>query len=209
MATTQLGLYNDALGHVGERKLASLSENREPRRLLDAAWTTAKDYCLEQGLWNFALRTARLDSAPEIEPDFGYRKGFERPDDYIRLAYLCQDEYFKVPLLDYQSESNYWFADLDPIYLRYVSNDDHYGGDFSLWPTSFTFWVGLYLAWRIAPKLVQSENAVALLDKKARSALIDAQSKDAMSEPTRFPPTGAWNASRNGRVGLRNRPGYR
>ena len=37
---TRLQLYNSALLLLGERNLASLSENREPRRLLDHVWDT-------------------------------------------------------------------------------------------------------------------------------------------------------------------------
>ena len=35
MANDQLSLYNNALTVLGERKIASLTENREPRRVLD------------------------------------------------------------------------------------------------------------------------------------------------------------------------------
>jgi hypothetical protein len=37
-SVSQLFIYNEALGHLGERRLANLSENREPRRVLDSYW---------------------------------------------------------------------------------------------------------------------------------------------------------------------------
>jgi hypothetical protein len=42
MSASKLKLYNDALGILGERRLASLTENREPRRVLDEVWDAGK-----------------------------------------------------------------------------------------------------------------------------------------------------------------------
>ena len=44
--TTQLFIYNEALGHLGERVLASLTEGREPRRVLDSYWSDVVAYAL-------------------------------------------------------------------------------------------------------------------------------------------------------------------
>ncbi len=47
LVTTKLQIFNGALRMCGERKLASLSEDRQPRRLLDDEWADgAVDYCL-------------------------------------------------------------------------------------------------------------------------------------------------------------------
>ena len=53
MAMNLLALYNIALFAIGERAIASLTESREPRRLLDEVWSRgvgATTACLEQGL---------------------------------------------------------------------------------------------------------------------------------------------------------------
>ena len=72
--TTQLTLYNNALHLIGERKLSSLSENRECRRLLDTVWDRpAIDDCLERGQWNFAIRSVHIDHSPSVEPAFPCR----------------------------------------------------------------------------------------------------------------------------------------
>ena len=70
--TTQLFIYNEALGHLGERQLASLSEPREPRRVLDSYWSDVVGFCLSQGLWKFARRTAQIDSSSSLTPQFGF-----------------------------------------------------------------------------------------------------------------------------------------
>ena len=133
MATTRLKLYNEALiTFLGERALGSLAENREPRRVLDAVWDNgAIDYCLEQGLWNFATRAQQITYSPSVEPPFGYRYAFTKPDDYVRTAAVCSDERFNCPLTQYADEGGFWFADLDTLYVKYVSDDDQYGYDLS------------------------------------------------------------------------------
>ena len=70
--TTQLFIYNEALGHLGERQLASLSEPREPRRVLDSYWSDVVGYCLSQGLWKFARRTIQVDNSSSLTPQFGF-----------------------------------------------------------------------------------------------------------------------------------------
>jgi hypothetical protein len=61
--TDKLGLYNLALGHLEERKLASLTENREPRRVLDDYYDQELAYCLERKFWNFIYRTVSIDAS--------------------------------------------------------------------------------------------------------------------------------------------------
>ena len=133
--TSRLTLYNGGLRILGERSLLSLSENVEARRRLDTAWDGgALKYCLEAGLWNFAMRTVELTYSPSVAPSFGMRYAFDKPDDFVRTGGIWSDESMKSPLLEYRDEGPYWFAELDTIYLSYVSNDAQYGADMSLWP---------------------------------------------------------------------------
>src|SRR5574341_228466 len=197
MSASQLGLYNGALLLCGERALTSLTEAVESRRLLDAAWDDdAVRYCLEQGLWNFATRAVQLDFTPSVSPEFGYRRAFDKPTDYVRVVALCSDEYFNVPLTQYVEEASYFFCDLDIIYLRYVSDDTSYGNDLSLWPPSFTQFVEAYLASKIVYKLTASERAHKRVEDTLRRRRIDAKSKDAMNDPTPFPAVGVWVRAR-------------
>jgi len=202
MATSRLELYNGALLHLKERKLSSLSEDREPRRVLDDVWDArAQRYCLEQGLWNFATRSLLIDYSPSVEPSFGFRRAFDKPADWVRTSAISADEYFRSVLLaeDYLDEAGYWWADLDQLYVRVVSDDASYGGDYSLWPETFTRWVECWLAWRAAPRIAATE--IERLSKLTRKLLVDARSKDAQSEGTAFLPSGFWRRARAGRTG--------
>lgn len=197
--STKLQIFNGALRMCGERKLASLSENREPRRLLDDEWAdNAVDYCLGSGQWKFAKRSVEIASSTSVEPGFGYSKAFVIPSDMIRTTALCSDPYQQSPLLRYSQEQGYWFADADPIYVSYVSNDGNYGGDMSLWPPEFVLFVEAYLAGKIVTRLTQDLEQRKQTLGLERKYLLEAKSSDAMEGPTAFPPPGRWVATRAG-----------
>jgi hypothetical protein len=204
VSATQLSLYNGALRLCRDRKLISLSENREPRRLLDAAWgdgstTGAVKACLEIGQWDFATRTVMIDSSPSVEPPFGLPYAFDRPADLVRTTGVWQDEFCKVPLLDYVNERGYWYAAIDPIYVSYVSNAPEYGADTSLWPESFVKLVEAYLANEIVGNLTQGDAQAERVFKMFDYLRKQAKKLDAIEQPTRLTPAGSWTrARRNG-----------
>ncbi|MBW5826534.1 hypothetical protein H0I68_15945 [Yersinia kristensenii] len=195
--SNQLNVYNDALRLVGERQLVSLTENREPRRLLDAVWDGALKYCLEQGQWNFAIRSVRVNYSPSVEPPFGYRRAFNKPDDYVRTVAFASDPFFNSTIIQYTDEAGFWFCDLDEIFIRYVSNDQSFGLDSSLWPETFSSFVAAYLATQIAPRLKNGSDRE-WLAREYKMAKTDALTKDAIQEPTKIFPTGRWVRSRHG-----------
>ena len=160
MSATQLSLYNDALMIIGERFLSSLTEEREPRRLLDQAWssgTGAIRACLEEGQWRFATRTVQVDYDSGVEPDFGLPHAFQKPDDWVSTVAVCTDQYFRSPLLRYVDEAGYWYSDLETIYVRYISDDAGYGSNLGEWPESFRQFVAAHLASKIILRMSNSE----------------------------------------------------
>jgi hypothetical protein len=196
---TKLQTYNLALGHLEDRKLASLSEAREPRRVLDDFWDTTCAYALERGFWNFAMRAVQADSSASITPTFGYTYAFTKPDDWVRTYVISDSEALEPPLLRYVDEPNLWYADCDPLFVKYVSNDTAYGMDLSIWPETFTDYVSLRLAVKACKRITGNDSMLqgshGLLHREKR-ALAAAKSSDAMNEPPGFPPTGSWVRSR-------------
>ncbi len=201
MVATRLSLYNGALRICGDAKLSTITENREPRHLLDDVWDGgALKHCLEQGYWNFAIRTTEAEASASVTPTFGFRYAFDKPSDWVRTAGIASDEYFRCPLsdLEYKDEAGYWFADIETIYVRYVSNDSSYGTDYSKWPESFRNFVEHYLAMQIMPRLKEAKISREDIGKLYRRALIDARSKDCMNEGASFMPQGSWASARHG-----------
>ena len=197
---SKLSVYNGALREVGERKLASLTENREPRRVLDSAWDAeAVKTCLAAGQWNFATNSIELTHSPSIDPAFGYSYAFDKPENWVRTVAMCGDERFNAPLLQYQDEGSYWYADVDPIYVRYVDAGTSFGLDYGKWPINFTRYVEFFLAARICMSLTQNASKRDGLETLAEVWLTKAKSSDAMDEPTKFLPPGSWSTARHGR----------
>lgn len=205
MAITRLQLYNEALLLIGERSLASLTENREPRYLLDTVWNNeGVKSCLEQGQWFFAMRTEQVDYDPGIEPTFGFNRAFQKPSDWVLTSAVCSDEFFTSPLLQYADEAGYWYSSIDVIYVKYVSDDAAYGNDLSLWPKSFTEFVAAHFASKIAHKFTGSKEEMEKVYGIRKMLLLEAKNKDAMADATRFPAKGSWVTSRRGTRGSSN-----
>ena len=203
--TDRLKIYNGALLLCGDKQLSILSENREPRHLLDLVWNDGGvNYCLEQAQWHFAMRAAQFDYNPSVQPDWGFPRAFDKPTDWINTSGVFQDEYLTTPLTQYADEISYWFADRDQIYVKYVSNATTYGADLSRWPATFVDYVKAYFASRIVHKLPGSAGKVEFLlgptgrpDKGwVHQTLLIAKNKAAMALPATFPTRGTWAAAR-------------
>lgn len=206
----RLGIYNEALRECGQRKLASLAEDTPPRHYLDDVWDGGGvDHCLQQGLWNFAIRTVKFDFEPAIEPGFGYAHAFAKPADFLRLVQISANGSFSPPLNAYEDERGFWWCNEQELFVRYVSNDELYGGDLSLWTRAFAKFVALHFAFEIAPRLTAVRTDLDRLERRLRRARTEARSIDAQEEPTRFAPEGGWSgARRGGGNARRNQRGY-
>lgn len=209
-AAIKLIIYNEALSDfLGERKLNSLTESRKPRRVLDSIWDAgAMDYCLERANWNFAMRTVQADYSPSINPAFGYKYGFDKPTDWLRTSAICTDEYFNTTLLQYVDENGYWYSDVTPFYVRYVSKDDNYGYNLSLWTQAFRKYVASYLAFKGFKAITGgSANELQDLERQMKKAFYAAKTHDAIGEATSFPQTGSWVRARRGGISQTDRVG--
>lgn len=204
--TTKLASYNAALGHLEQGRLASLAENREPRRVLDDYWDKAVRYCLERKNWNFAYRSAEIGPEDTNGPRFGYRNAFKIPDDRLRTRKISAAETFDPPLLQFAEEAGYWFANVALLYVQYNSSDPHYGMNLGAWPESFANYVELRLA-RLACKRITGSSDLldgprGLIKLEDRACTV-AASLCALNEPVGFRSEGLWTRSRRGEAGGR------
>lgn len=193
---------------LGQNPIDALTDDIPVRYALDNVWDrNGVNTCLSMGQWNFAARSARLEYEPSITPDFGYRFAFEKPSDFVRVMGVCSDEYFRSPLRSYTFEAGYWFCDLEQLYVRYVSNGNQYGLDFSLWPEKFTRFVEGWFALQITNLSTYSEKREPVKEDVAK-LLREAHSFDAMEQPSKSMPRGSWSSSRgssSGDFGSRSR----
>jgi len=204
--TDKLMLYNEALRLCEERSLASLTEDRRPRYLLDEVWNNGGvKSCLESGDWVFAQRFVRLDYDTAVTPAFGHNRAFTKPTDWVKTSGICSDEFFTNPLLHYEERNRYWYASIDQIFVEYVSNGSSYGNDLSIWPQKFADYVAAHFAGKIVKSLTGDEKKEdAIVNKRTgveQMRLIDAKNLDASGAPQRFPALGGWVTSRYARNG--------
>lgn len=196
---SKLSIYNGALSILGERKLASETENREPRYKLDDVWDNEFiDRVLQMGQWNFAKRTVELQASPSVTPAFGYQFAFDKPIDFIRTMAVCHDEYFNLPITRYADEASWIFCDQETIYYAYVSNDVQWGADLSLWPPNFAEMAEHYMAHKAAARMAGLDVSDKKLLQQWKMWLAEAKATDAMESPAKFAPKGGWARSRQG-----------
>lgn len=202
MGTSQIEIYRGAAAKLKHRPPVTVSDNTEICRLFGYEYAKVVGYCLEQGLWNFALRSVQADSDASIDPQFGFKYAFEKPNDFVRLNGISGNGYFDPTLERYLDEAAYWFADIDPIFVSYVSNGATYGADLGVWTATFAQFVEFELACRTAPHLTAMDaKELALLEQRRQMALTDARTKDAMNQPISRLPAGRLSQSRYGSHG--------
>lgn len=205
--TVKLAVYNEALRVLGSRRLGSLTEEREPRRVMEDIWGSDNRVvldALEEADWNFATRTVFMSYSTSVEPDFGFPRAYEKPDDLMRLTSLSPDDRFRNVLRaeQYADEAGYWFTDFDELYAKYVSSDDLYGLDDAKWTQAFRKYIAGCLAYEACERITNSTNKQNQAAFMKEQGLKGAKSRDAMDEGTKRLPQGSWSSARNrGRYG--------
>lgn len=181
--TDKLSVYNGALRLLKERRLASLTDNAPSRYHLDNAYADALEYMLEQGEWMFASRSTSLAGTASSNRGFAYR--FTKPTDFVRFIVLSESSNYFPPTENYAEDATYIYSNATTLYLTYVSNDASYGGDLTLWPSTYAKAVEAYLAQEIGPDLTKDEQTLARVGKAYEEALGIARAKDAINRVAR------------------------
>ena len=201
---SKLSVYNQVLVSLGVYELRGLAEHRPERQILDTVWAPALRYCLARGQWNFATRAVQATPSSTEEATFGYSNVYEKPGDWVRTTGFCSDDRFEQPIRDYQDEQGFWCADLNPVYIRYVSDDPAYGGNLALWSTTFERFVvahicsELYARFSAGLGMATTAAGIQLRKKDEKDRLKEAQSEDAMNQPSQRVTSGAWVRARRG-----------
>lgn len=185
----KLAIYRGALRLLGDaHSLSSLSEVGPARQSLDQAWDGAVAYLLAKGLWNFAMRTVVAEADPSATTAFGYDYVFAKPDDWVRTASIGDDGDFSVPTFRYDDVAGYWMADIDTLYIKYVSNDDAYGLNVGSWREPFAKTVEAYLAFECGLPISSDRGNRNDLYSLFKARLKDAKALDAVDERVQTQP---------------------
>lgn len=196
MGASRLSIYNAALRYLEERKLASLTENREPRRYMDDEFSENNLFCISQGNWNFAMRLVRLEASETQIPNFGPAFAFPKPIDWNHTFQIADNESFNPLLRDWTDQHGFWYADITPIYVAYTSQDPNYGLNMGMWTPPFIEYVAARLAWLCAPRLKQNDAKVERIEKIMEKTKAKAINKDSQDLPPGSLSYGTWVQSR-------------
>jgi len=160
MAVTKLSLYNDTLQLLGERRLASDTEDREPRYDLDSLYDNGGvDYCLEIVKPRYATVMTQLTGAPPAgDSTFAFEVPLEADfiavfDEMDGKPAVYQDGREESPITRFIREGSNLLMDFDTPFVRYVKL--HTAGQLPNMPFSFGRVVSAYfareLAWKYDP----------------------------------------------------------
>ena len=179
MAVDKLGLYNNSLLLIGQRRLTGLTEDREPRYLLDDAYDLgAIEYCLEVVKPVFSRKTVTLSSTtPSSEHDLD--NVYTLPSDYLSVVDVYSDSKLDQEISRYIIEGNTLSCEYATIYIRYISND--HVSSFTNWSQAFTRVVSAFLAREISVKL--APNRTEEIDAKLLNRIDVAKGLDKDIEP--------------------------
>lgn len=189
-------IYNGALRLLGDARIASLTEPNNNRYVLDDVWSDAVDYMLEQASWNFAVRGAEIQADDDFEPLYGYKYSFRKPDDWVRTTSICDNPYYEPGFEQFQDDNNFWFADLDTLYIRYVSNEDAYGWNIGAWRQGFSKTLEAFMAFESGLPISNDKGNRNDLYNLFKDRLKSAKAKDAVDEAVQRPPVGRLVQSR-------------
>lgn len=207
---SKLQLYNHALLLMKERRLSGLTEDRESRRILDEFYTEVVQFCLEQGMWKFAMRSASLSQVGAGAYGFQYR--FNKPEDFVHLFEASETVDYNEPLTyNIVDEGTVFHAKSNPLYVRYSSNFSHLGTSpynawMAAWPQGFSQYVATELAAWAAYAITGNERIVAALDRKAKILLANALALHSLVAPPGQLPFNTWARSITASEAINNRP---
>lgn len=187
----KLQIFKGALRLLGNAAgLSSLTEVSPARLALDDAWTPAGEYLLAKGLWNFAMRSVQAEASPSLETEFGYEYVFEKPDDWVRTASISDQAFGMSGFEDYEDRTDYWLANVDTLYISYVSNDDDYGWNVGAWRQPFAKAMEAYLAFESGLPISADRGDRNDMFQLFKTRLQDAKTLDAVDERVRRQPPG-------------------
>ena len=196
MAESQLGCFNKSLRWLGERPALSISENRPSVIQMNSEWHSAVELCLTETYWNFATRMQQIAAADAIAPAFAYQYAFAKPADWMKTYQVADNDQFNPLLRKFEDQNGYWFANIAPLYVKFISDDPNFGWNMARWTPYFGELLGIYLAHLCSSRVLQDQTKIDKIEKRWDRMRKEAEAKDAMDQPPGSVPAGTWVMSR-------------
>lgn len=197
---SQLSQYNGALSFIGSgERIVRLNEDREERYAFDAVFDETVAFVLAEAPWKFALRTETISANTDLTVRPGFDYAFDLPEDNCRIVVISDVAVPPDQVVDFETfsvEGPYIYANIDTLYLTYVSKDGYYGGDLALWPEPFALAHQAWLAFKSTLPLTSDRSNRNDLLQIYRTLRKQAETQDALQAPVRRTPPGRFVRSR-------------
>lgn len=170
---SDVSICSNALIMLGQKPIASLTENTTGARVAANLYPDAKRKFLRAHPWNAAIK--RLILAPlEAAPAFGASAQFQLPDDWLRT--LSADDAGGRGL-EFRQEGRRIVASTNAVYLRYVANTSE--GE---WEAGMVEAMTVKMAALMAYAITASASLADALTAQAERALREAKSIDGQED---------------------------
>jgi hypothetical protein len=174
---TVLGIYREALALLGEKRLASTTEDIASRYALDDAYTLAATYVLRAAPWRFALVTVALSTGGSAQP--GYSISSAQPANWLRTHAIFVLSGPRQCPIDLREQGTHVSTNVTPT-MRYVSSA-LIGAEAS-WPEQFAKCVSAYLAFLVAERVTGDPNRAESMFELYQRTFADAVKIEAVPE---------------------------
>jgi len=196
-------LYNKVMEILRLKPIISNDDESERKVAVDYALDMkAVDTVFELIPWDYPVVTTELTEDGVYDPSYGYQFRFAVPADWIRTESISANDRFLYPLERYHMEGSYFFADINKIYLRYVSSDHLI--TLSTWPTYIFNLVAAEIARRICHQVGEVDQEY--VERKYQEYKTEAFNTDAQRQPPQLISGGSWTSDRWYGIRDRRRP---
>lgn len=172
-ATSPVQICNEAIAHVGGRRIIDLTDSSEEARLCLLFYETTRDALLRSHRWNFARSREKLGEV--AAPPFGWAKAFQLPANCLRVVEFNGSETRDEANEDFEIESGLLLTDSNKAEIVFIKRVE----DANLFDSLFSKVLALHLGSAISRKLSGSETIASKLLVEAENLLPKARQTDA------------------------------
>ena len=117
--TSETGIVNLALLHLGHREILSFQDDTKEGQLARASYASHRDAMLRGFTWNFAIHRAELSSTTLPVGAWGYDYAYTKPANSMRIVRINNDRD-----VSWAVEGQLIVTDLPPpLQIKYIRND--------------------------------------------------------------------------------------
>lgn len=197
---TKLSVWKQALIHLGQATITTLTDDVEARYVFDTAWDGVVEEAFNDGDWNFAKKSASLGASSTGTVAPGWTYVWDYPPDYLRTIAVSNYAGFRDPFREYLDEGGFLHTNTTPVYLRYISDDKV--DNVEDWPTMFWRYVAMKLAYETCDRITNGATTQDRLEVRLQKALRKAKSVDARNENNKVTHPGSWLRARVSGAGI-------